>query len=133
MTVANAAFIPACHLTLCRFSRRTPRGAACTLIVLPYGLISQSDVAPELSAICRCELSGKVIDLLVRRCLPFGHPLASSGACAVVQNYQHHSGKTSDTLLFWVLQPLLGCGIIGVLIGLNRLWIEDGTVCQCLM
>ena len=51
---------------------------------------SSSGIAPKLNrsqlyAICRCGQSGKVIDLLARRCLPFGQASAASGACAVVQ------------------------------------------------
>ena len=51
---------------------------------------SPSGIAPELnrnqlSAICRGGQSGKVLDLLARRCLPLGLPSAASGACAVVQ------------------------------------------------
>ena len=50
-----------------------------------FGL-SPSGIAPELNwsqlyVICRGGKSGKVIDLLARRCLPFGHPSAASGAC----------------------------------------------------
>ena len=52
--------------------------------------LSPSGMAPklnrtQLSGICRSGQSGKVIDLLARRCLPLGHPSAASGACAVVQ------------------------------------------------
>ena len=43
----------------------------------------------ELYAICRGGQSGKVIDLMARRCLPLagplGHPSAANGACTVVQ------------------------------------------------
>ena len=54
-----------------------------------FGL-SSSGIAPELNwsqlyAICRSGQSGKVIDLLARRCLPLGHPSVASGACAVIQ------------------------------------------------
>ena len=52
--------------------------------------ISASGIAPELNrsqlyAICHGGQSGKVIDLLARRCLSLGHPSVASGACAVEQ------------------------------------------------
>ena len=92
--VANMQFLRCCHtsllldaLLLCTVN------SVCSSMVRAQqhchdGLIA--DVAPELnriqlSAICRCRQSGKVIYLLARHCLPLGHPLASSGTCAVVQ------------------------------------------------
>ena len=89
--LSYAAFILACRLTLCRVSLRTSLAVSslehCGTAAMGS---SQSGIAPELnriqlSAICRCGQSGKNIDLSARRCLPLGHPWASSCACAVVQ------------------------------------------------
>ena len=82
--VANAGFRLACRVII----------ACCFRVVALSGnaalALSPSSIAPELnwsqlSAICRGGQSGKVIDLLARRCLLLGHPPATSGDCAVVQ------------------------------------------------
>ena len=76
--------LPLCHVIItCCFRVAALSGNAALAL-------SPSGIAPELnriqlSAICRCGQSGKVIDLLAWRCLPLGHPSAASGACAVEQ------------------------------------------------
>ena len=70
--------ITACHFRVTALSGHTALS------------LSPSGIAPELnriqlSAVCQCGQSGKVIDLLARHCLPLGLPSAASGACAVVQ------------------------------------------------
>ena len=67
----------------CRFMVYSSQGPRCFSS-------SPSGIAPELNrsqlyAISRGGQSGKVIDLLARRCLPLGHPSAASGACAIEQ------------------------------------------------
>ena len=73
--------------------------------------LSPSGIAPELnriqlSAICRCGQSGKVIDLLAWRCLLLGRPSAASGACAVEQmsSSKRQCGKRQVSL-----KPALCC------------------------
>ena len=87
--LSNAGFRQACRSPLCRVI------ITCCFRVAALSshaalALSPSGIAPEvnriqLSAICRCGQSGKVIDLLARRCLPLGHPSAASDACAVEQ------------------------------------------------
>ena len=66
---------------------------------------NRAAIAPELnriqlSAICRGGQSGKVIDLLVWRCLPLGHPSAASDACAVelISSSKRQCGKRQVSL-----------------------------------
>ena len=89
----NVGFRLACRLPLTALPLRCMI-TACRFMVYKsqrpchFGL-SLSGIAPELNrslyVICCGGQSGKVIDLLARRCLPLGHPSAASGACAVVQ------------------------------------------------
>ena len=76
-----AGFRLACRSLLCRMII-----ACCFRVVALSGHaafdLSPSGITPELnriqlSAICRGGQSGKVIDLLARRCLPLGHPSAA--------------------------------------------------------
>ena len=85
----NAGFRLACRSPLCHVII-----ACCFRVAALSGhaalALSPSGIAPELntiqlSVICHSGQSGKVINLLARRCLPLGHPSAASGACAVVQ------------------------------------------------
>ena len=78
-----AALLLCCVIIACCFRVAALSGHA----VLAFSL---SDIAPELnkiqlSVVCRGGQSGKVIDLLARRCLLLCHPSAASGACAVEQ------------------------------------------------
>ena len=56
----------------------------------------------QLSPICCCRQSGKIVDLLPRHCLPHGQPepWAASGGCAVVQISlsMRQSGKRQASL-----------------------------------
>ena len=94
----DAGFRLACRSQLCRYATwlslavselQRPLSSH-TALALSAFITERRGIAPEfsriqLSAICRSGQSGKVIDLLARRCLPLGHPSAASGACAVVQ------------------------------------------------
>ena len=78
-----ATLLLCCVIIACCFRVAALSGSAALAL-------SPSGIAPKLnriqpSAICRGGQSGKVIDLLVWRCLPLGHPSAASGACAVEQ------------------------------------------------
>ena len=82
---------------------------------------SPSGIAPELnriqlSAVCRGGQSGKVIDLLARRCLPLGYPSAASGACAVEQisSSKRQCGKRQASL-----KPALGEASVWIRNGLG--------------
>ena len=54
----------------------------------------------QLSAVCRCEQSGGVTDLLAKRCLPLGFPSAASSACAVVQKSPSKLVSYTDFIAF---------------------------------
>ena len=106
-STSNAAFLLACRLPHCSAN------AACSFIVNPERCCrngsSQSGIASvlnwsQLYEICRCGQSGKVIDLLARRCLPLGHPWAASGVYAVVQllpSRQSGNLKAASGKLVW--------------------------------
>ena len=91
--LTNASFRLACRSPLCRYVSWSPLAVSwftgSSQRPRRFGL-SSSGIAPELNwsqlyAKCRSRQSGKVIDLLARRCLLLGQPSAASGACAVVQ------------------------------------------------
>ena len=92
VSLSYAGFSLACCSPLCYYAAWSSHAISELQLsaAMPALALSRSSIAPELnriqlSAICHGGQSGKVIDLLARRCLPLGHPSAASGACAVVQ------------------------------------------------
>ena len=101
----NAGFRLACRSPLCRYVTWSPLTVSWLQlsVAMPLWLIterhhSQVELNP-LYAICHGRQSGKVIDLLARRCLPLGHPSAASGTCAVVQISSSCGNVTSGKLV----------------------------------
>ena len=103
-----AAFILACRLTLCCFSLQTmlvvswlePCGTAAMGSSLSS--VATEFSAIQLSVICHCGQSNKVNDLLIRCCLPLGHPWGSSGTCAAVLIISpSNCGKAASGKLVW--------------------------------
>ena len=82
VTTSNIGVRLGCYLLLCHY-------ATCPFMVTTLAS-TLSGISPklnrvQLSAVCHCGQSSRVIKFLARHCSPLGHPSAASSAYAVVE------------------------------------------------